>query len=129
MQPIPDPLPYFKYGIAGVLLFIIVVIVIVGGVVGVKVAAVLVQRIPTKTGTGDNVLSIIEQAQTLRDAQKQLDNIKAGSQPVEFWIKQYDASAARANEPLVKRLDGLERAVAEGFAQIIREIRQRDVSE
>lgn len=124
MQPIPDPTIYFKYGVAGVLLFIIVVIVIVGGVVGVKVASVLVQRIPTsKIGNGDG-LTVIEQAQALRDAQKQLDSIKAGSQPVEFWVKKYDESATRANEPVLKRMSEIERAMAEGFAQIIREIRR-----
>jgi len=104
-QPIPDVTPYLSKGTLGALVFIVTVGMIIGGYVAIKVVKKLTQK-GNGASTGGNG---IRQAESLREAQiqrdaaqKQLDELKAGSQPVDFWVRKYDESAAKANQPVLR---------------------------
>lgn len=97
----PDPTPFLKFGFAGLVLF--------GGILALVIAyKVITGQLTRKNGNVSGNGERTSERFALQQAQKQLDEIKAGSQPVEFWVKKYDESAERAAEPIMEALERIE---------------------
>jgi len=96
IQTLPDVTPFLDKGILGGLVFIVVA--------GMVIAAYVVLKIVNKNGRGVKSLNgnVTQQATALREAQRQLDEFKAGNKPVQFWIDAYENSANKAIQPLLK---------------------------
>lgn len=91
--------PFVKLGVIGLLLFIIILLL----VLAIRVGPMLINKIGNghKPANGNGERFVERTA--LREAQKQLDELRAGSQPVQFWLDAYDRSAAKAIQPLLKQ--------------------------
>lgn len=109
MQPFPDPTPFLRYGTVGVLLLIVLMFIGIGAYTVVKVATAFIGRMGSGNGNNprtDNGERFAERT-ALRDAQRQLDELKAGSQPVKFWLDAYDASGVKAVQPLLRNQEAM----------------------
>lgn len=67
---------------------------------GIKMIPIVVTRITPASGNGKSTVDRF----ALQQAQKQLDELKAGSQPVAFWLNAYDASSEKAARPILESL-------------------------
>lgn len=103
----PDVTPFLKYGTVGVLLFIVLAVLGVGAYAAVKVALALIQKLNNGNGIVKSSALADEQSHKLRDAQRQLDELKAGNKPVQFWVDAYENSAVKAMAPMMQKLDEL----------------------
>lgn len=108
IQAIPDVTPFLNKGTLGAFVFLGLVVIITAGFVTLKVVAILAERKPVngkpnETLAGQQAQASLREAQSQRDvAQKQLDELKAGNKPVQFWLDAYDNSAIKANQPVLR---------------------------
>ena len=104
MQPFYDPSQFLKYGTVGVLLLIVLAVLSLGAYAIVKVAGALIQKLngspagPARNGA----LAASEQARLLHEAQQRLDELRAGSQSVEFWAERNRAIANSVIQPVLR---------------------------
>lgn len=97
MSLIPfDVAPFLKFGLVGILCAIILLMLIFG----IKVMPLIIARITPTNGNGKASVDRF----ALQQAQSQLDAIKAGSQPVQFWLNAYDVSNEKAARPILESL-------------------------
>lgn len=113
MAQIPDVSPFLSKGALGALVFVVVVGMMIAAWLTLKVITLLNQKSENNTRKPDNGLLASQQAHALRDAQKQLDELKAGSQPVEFWVRKYDESATKAMQPVIRNQEAIMKTLSE----------------
>lgn len=118
MIQIPDVSPYLSKGALGALVFIVVTGMGIAAWLTLKVITTLNPKTNGHGKSADGNLAAqqiqLREVQTQRDqAQKQLDELKAGSQPVEFWVRKYDESATRANQPVLRNQEEIMRTLRE----------------